>query len=317
MNQEIVGEVVEALFRCVTPTVGVAAAVFVFVARLAPKRLAFLAAPLALAAAFAQGNYLREAVQFRLDQEAPLTAGELGKAAWRTSSRPAVTEEDQPAPPEAKYWLPWLAALALLTDLAMGLPRVPVVFGWVVRAAVASLAARLLLPVGMHKPWPWPEAILAALMLALWALPWALAKRQAGGWAALALALALQSAAVVVLMEANWASLADVALLASAALFGVAVAAWGMAETTEACAGAAAVLLPAVVLIGRQQASDDTPMAAFALAAFSPLALTLVLPLWRGLPGRWRALAGVVAVAIPAVTACALAVARSMAQQGR
>jgi hypothetical protein len=171
------------------------------------------------------------------------------------------------------------------------------------------LAARLLLPEACRADWPWPEAVLAAAMLATWAVAWPIARRQeAGGWVALALAIALQSAALVVLLLAAWLSLADVALIASSALAGVALASWAGGERADGVVGAAAVLLPAVLLIGKQNAPEDVPDAAFLLAALSPLALTPLLLVQRWLSGRLLALAGLVLVSAPAGTAGVMAV---------
>jgi hypothetical protein len=307
MDSEVLAEALDALFRCVLPTAGVAAAAFVLVTRLWPKRLAPVAV-LALGVAFVQGNHLREAVPYRLDAERPLTAGELGSAAWHAIARPASDEEEQPPRPDPQYWLPWVAGLALLTDLAMNLARVQIVLAWIVRGAVSLLAARLLLPEGCRAEMPWPEAVLAAAMLATWAVAWSIARRQeAGGWVALALAIALQSAALAVLLLAAWLSLADVALIAASALAGVALASWAGGERAEGSIGAAAVLLPSVLLMAKQNAPEDVPNAAFVLAALSPLALTPLLLAQRWLSGRWLALAGLVLVSAPAGAAGVMA----------
>lgn len=318
MSQDFIAEATDALFRAVLPALGVAAAAFTFLCRLAPGRLAGLAAALALTAAFVQGNYLRDAARYRLEDDRPLTAGDL-RTAFLDALQRTPPEEGQPATaPPAEYWLPWLAALALLTDALLRWPRVVAWLGWLVRAAVALLAARLLLPeelpqtlkVAQH----WAEAALAALVLALWAVPWFLARRQTGGWVAFALSFALQTASMVVLVESSWIRLADVALIGSAALVGVGLSAWAAREATDATAGAAAVLLPGVLLIGQQQAPQAGPVSAFLLAGLSPLALApLLLVPRRYWPSPWLAVVGVTLVAVVSTAASLLAGAHAMA----
>src|SRR5262245_60915793 len=125
MSEEVLDEAVAIGFGCVVPAAAVATAAFALAARLLPKRLAVVAAALALAAAFAEGNYLRETVSVRLEKDNPLTPGDLGRAAWRAIARPAPVEGDETAATPRLYWLPWAALLALIADVAVGWRRVP------------------------------------------------------------------------------------------------------------------------------------------------------------------------------------------------
>jgi len=296
MPPEALGEATDALFRAVLHAFGVAAAVFTFFCGLAPKRLAGLAAALALAAAFVQGNYLREAARYRLDEERPLSVSEF-RAGGLAGHQPPIqrgTGADQPRRPNTGCR--GSRPSALLTDALLRWPCVVAWLGLARAPAVAPAAARLLmpedLPQALHVNRPWPEVALAGLILARWAVPWFLARRQAGGagsrspWPS-----RCKRPPIVVLMEASWLRLAT---WRSSVPRPWPASAWRRGpppNRRDATAGVAAILLPGVLLIGQQQLPEGASVATFVLAGLSPLALRRRCYCSRGAGGRragWR-----------------------------
>jgi hypothetical protein len=80
-----------------------------------------------VAAGVLAGNYFREAMPWRLDGERPLAVRDLGTVlGWSLESKPAAVAEDENAPPlpPSRYWLPWLAGLAMLIELLVRLPGI-------------------------------------------------------------------------------------------------------------------------------------------------------------------------------------------------
>lgn len=304
------GEVWDLLRLLLAPVAGVSLVLMLAVRCLGGERLAPLAAAAAVAAGVLVGNYFREAMLWRIDSDRPLNCRDLRTAlGWSLESKP-VTEGDEgeslPVPP-ARYWLPWLAGLALVIDLLARVPGVPVTLGWVARTLLAMLAGRLLTPPDLRVDLPWASWALGGTILLEWAVLTALTKKWKDGTVATVVAVCF-AAAGVVLLHAHSARLTDMALLLFTALAGPALVAWIWRGDTGGAMPAIAVFLPALMLAGQQETFSDVPDVSFLLLGLAPLALApALLPvLVRQERGRRWLLAAL--PLIPATVAVVLAV---------
>lgn len=305
------GEVIDLFVRLLLPAMAASVIVMALLRRLGGERFAPLAAALALAVGVLVGNYFREAMPWRLDSERSLTGYDLATVlGWSLEQKPTGEIEDTtdlPPLPPSRYWLPWLAGLALLVELLVRLPAVTPSMGWILRTGTVLLAGRLLTPPDLRVATPWASWALAAAMLLIWMVLKALARQWKDATLPTALALCF-AAAGMVLLHAHSARLADMALLGFAALFGIAVTAWLWPGDVAGALGAVAVFLPGLMLTGQQETFSEVPFTSFLLVALAPVALlpmTLPLIAQRQRWSRW--LPGLILPLIPAGIAVYLA----------
>ena len=265
------------------------------------KHLGSLATVLAVSAGMYVGlngvwtaNALSDEFPWRLhkDQEEPFQLSDLGKAlVWSLEEeKPKAAPEDAAAeePPaevikpmdtsrRTRYWLPWLAGLALLIEFLLPLLHVPSGPGWTLRTALAMLAGRLLTPNDWRMEHPWISWALAGVIVLEWGLLTSLARRWRDGVVLTSLGFCCVAAAIV-LQASGYASACDWALLLGASLVGPALLSWIWPSDTSPAAAAVAVLLPCLLLEGKFNYTEETvPLESFLLAALAPLAL---LPVW-------------------------------------
>lgn len=274
-------EIWDALRLLIAPALGMSLFVM-FVGRyLAPGRLSILVPALALAAGVIAGNYFREAMTWQIDSDRPLNERDMRTAlGWSLEGKPAVEpsdaesdlKKDELTIPPARYWLPWLAGLAILIDmLVCVLPASPSL-GWVLRTMAALLAGRLLTPADLRVDSPWVSWALGLSIVVEWAILQFLARLWKDGTVAAALSLCLAAAGVIIL-HAHSARLTDMALLFAVALLAIALMAWRRPVDTSAALSAAAVFLPGLLLNAQQETFSDVPWRSFLLAALAPVAL--------------------------------------------
>ncbi len=266
--------VLDVLLHAVLPAACVAA-VLTALAALVGKRdetAAHAGSALALAAGLAVGDQLR------------------GTLPWVPDERP----------------MSWLAAVVLAV-LAAGvvarLPQVPGWVGWALRGAASALAGWLLTPADLRQEWLVAPAALAAVVLLQWAVLEQVERVEPGGLVPLALAAAALAAAVV-LVHAGIARFADLAVVLMAALAGVGGVALVLGRRAGGVVPGAAVLLPALLLLGEHETFTEVPADSFVLVGLSPLLLApSLLPAWRRYErkGLWAAQA--VLVLIPLAVA--------------
>jgi hypothetical protein len=282
------------------------------------ERLAPLAALLAVAAGIYAGNYFMDPkpMPWQLEKNRPLTVTDLRTVlGWSLEAKPAAeatdTSADPPPKPRPIYWLPWLAALAMLVELFAGLPKVPGGITGAARALTAMLAGRVLTPSvspeDFRTAMPEVSWLLGLAILLEWSVLIVLARKWKDGTPAAAVALCL-AAASLMLVLAGIKSYMDLALLGSAALVGPALVAWKWPSDTRPALAAGAVFLPGLVLIGLHDTSTEVPLRSFLLLGLAPLALApLALPMLARQPGWNTWLAGLILPLIPAVIALILA----------
>ncbi|HVK07750.1 MAG TPA: hypothetical protein VM597_03125 [Gemmataceae bacterium] len=167
---------------------------------------------------------------------------------------------------------------------------------WVRRLALVGFAAWVLVPPDFRKPSvpvpsftdQWPVAAFAALVLLGWAGSEAVARQSPGWTVALGLSFALFGAGFV-LAHAHSASLADVLSIAGAGMFGVAVVAFAARVDVSGAIPGATLLLPAVLMIGKNVTFSEVPWSAYITAAAPPVAVGLLAipPVSRLTTWRW------------------------------
>src|SRR5688572_448166 len=105
------------------------------------ERLTPVAAALAVAAGVVAGNFFRDAMPWQLDRDRPLNGRDMVTVlGWSLEGKPEAGDaeptaepvEEPPRMPPSRYWLPWLAGLAVVVELLTRLPRVPSSPAWVV-----------------------------------------------------------------------------------------------------------------------------------------------------------------------------------------
>jgi hypothetical protein len=317
----------------VAPAIG-ASIVTMFVVRwLGGQRLGSVATMLAVATALVVGgalfeNSVSEPLPWRLGSETELKVKHFVTVlGWWLEDKPQpkpvddaapaepVVEDDAPPfPPtnQSRYWLVWLAALAMIVEVLLPLLAVPDGPGWAIRTVVALLAGRLLTPnypgASMRLEHPWVSWALGLVILLEWALLTSLARRWLDGVVAMGLGVCCVMTGLV-LISAGHDTVCSYALLTGASLAGPALLSWKWPSDTSAAAAACAVILPSLVLEGQRGYSEDAISNwNFVLAALAPLAL---LPMWLPFLAkreRWtRWLLGLALPIIPAVIAAAWA----------
>jgi hypothetical protein len=271
-----------------------------------------VAAALALATGIFAGNYFKESIEWQLDRDHPLDIHEVRTVlGWSLEGKPPAsttgdTQVELPMPP-ARWWLPWLAGLAILVELCVGLPFVPPSGGWALRALVAAFAGRLLTPADLRLSLPIASWLLSLAILLEWAVLVALARNWRDGTAATVSAICFGAAGMVVL-HASSLRLADMALMFSAAMFGPALVAWIWRGNTAPALAGAAVFLPGLALTAQQETFSQVPQESFLLAGLAPLALIPLMLPWILRKPFWatRALALILPL-VPAAWAIFLA----------
>jgi len=295
----------ETAFQTVLVPLAVAAAVSFAVVRFSSRRGEVAGGAIALAAAFLAANHFRGAVEFRLDNERPLAAAELIRAAWRVV---IATSDSAIALPPAYYWLPWIAFLGTLAEIVASQRRVGCVPGWLIRTAAAAVASRLLVPPATREEFFWLWPALAATIVANWFVLEDAFRDSSAGWPTLGLAGVFLSGSVV-LIHAHTARFSDIAMILAGGCVGIAViAAWRRckpAGTTPI----AAIVLPGLMLVAQQSTFSDVPVAGFALIGMAPLAIFPLIFVRSASRGGWKfAIAGSILLLIPASIAVILAV---------
>jgi hypothetical protein len=288
-------EVQDALLRIVLPAVAAAAAVFLLIRLVGRERLTPLAAAVATAAGLFAGVYFKQPVPL-LPEGSLITA--LGN-----SLEKAPEGADVPKP---FFWLVWSALAALLVDVLVRLPRVPVSIAWGARALVAVLAARLVCDEDLRIQQPWLPWALAIASLLMWAVGHELGRTAKGGLVPLIHSASFWAAGVV-LLHAHSARFTDLALIPAFALLAVAAMAMALPGDAGPVAAASAVYLPGLMLAGYQGTFSEVPLSAFVLAGLSPLAVLPLLPWAEGLTGWRRWLPAIGLPLLAAVAAVVLA----------
>jgi hypothetical protein len=302
------------------PTLAASLLVMLALRVLGRERFAPLAAAVAIAAGVFAGNHFKETIEWQLQKGRPLTVDDLRTVlGWSLESKPSPTGALAPPMVAARYWLPWLGGLAMLVELLVGLPRVPVGLGWVLRALVAMFAGRLLTPESFRHEMPPDPDLLHLIPLQTAATPWLLGLAILLEWAILiglsrkwqdgtppgAMALCFAAAGFVLLLH-HCGSCMDVAMLCCMALLGPALVAWKWPSLTGPALAAAAVALPGLMLTGLHDnaTSSKVPVRSFLLVALAPLALApLALPFLARQRGWKASLAGLILPLIPAALA--------------
>jgi hypothetical protein len=306
-------EVWSVLRHLIAPALAASLSLMFLVRGLGGQRLASFAAALAIAGAVCAGNYYREAISWRIDGERALTIGDMGTVlGWSLESKPAPAE-DGPAIPSlplvpSRYWLPWLAGLAMVIELLVRLPRVPPGVAWMTRTVAALFAGRLLTPGDLRSDLPWSSWAFGAIILTEWAVLAALTCRWKDGVIPTAVLLTFGAGAVVILY-AHSGRLMDMALMASVAFTGPALVACFLPGDTGAAMPAAAIVLPGLMFSAQQETFSEVPLRSFLLVGLAPLALMPLLLPFLGRQKGWRHwLPALVLVLAPATLALILAV---------
>jgi hypothetical protein len=305
------------LFLLILPTLGASLAVMLDVCYRGGGRYAPLAAALAVTAGLASGTFVRsDVIDYRVDSDRPWSVTDLATVlGWSLEGQAPPKEgepppEDPPPKKQPRYWLIWLAGLALAVESLVRLMYLPAGVAWSARTLMAAFAGRVLTHEQMRQDMPWMPWVVGLGILLEWAVLVNLAGRWKDGVAALAAAVGFWAAAVV-LIHAHYNRGMDMALFGFAAVLGPAVGAWIWRGDTGTALAAAAVYLPGVVLTGQWDASandNKVPLTSFICAGLAPVALApMLLPGLNRLP-RWaRWLPALILVLIPALIAVGLA----------
>jgi hypothetical protein len=309
-------ELIEDRLRTlVLPTFGVALAVMLVGRLIGGRRLAPLAAALALVAGVVAGNHFRqgEIISWWLDDAPPPHVGQLLGMIGRTLEGTASQAEEVVAGqhlrvPASRFWLPYLAAVAMLVELIAAWSTNLAGPLWAMRMAFAVFAARMLTPPDMRISLPAVPWALSAVIFFQWAVLTSLARNwQSSSVPCIAAVCAI--AAAIVILHAHSARLAETALLLGLSLFAVATVSCALSCDTSPVVAAAAVFIPGLLLSAFDETFSSVPVTSFALAACAPLALAITLAVggrttgWKRpalvlvLPGVVAALAVVLAAA--------------------
>jgi hypothetical protein len=207
-------------------------------------------------------------------------------------------------------WLPYLTVLAGGAGLIDLVPAVPRLLVWLVRLAVAAVAAWLLVPVlgelaKLRSGW---LAGTAATVCLLWFLLEPLAGRLPPGRLPALLGL-VAGAAAVVLEAAGILKLAQAAGVLTAGLAACALASWGRTSSfLRGMIPGLAVVLPGLLLNGYVYRTTTVPAVAFLLLLAAPLGPWVgALPLLRDMTGWRRTVVQAAAVLLPAGLAVGIA----------
>jgi hypothetical protein len=329
--EEIREQVLGELSTLIAPAMAASLVVMLVIRWLGGKRVGALATVLAVTAAVFVGlsgivvaNNLSSLVPWQLDPDPnrPWDVCEFAERLPRALWWSLEEEKPKPAPEEGeeraaevvrpmnpncrtRYWLPWLAGLAMLIEFLLPLPRVPSGPGWSLRTVIALLAARLLTPNTQRMEEPWVWWALGAVILLEWALLTALARRWRDGTVPTSLGLCCIAAALV-LKEVHL-SACEWALLLGSSMAGPALVSWKWPSDTSPAAAACAVILPSLLLDSEYNYLDKVvPLWSFLLAGLAPLAL---LPVWLPfLARRERWIRWVLWLSLPLIPAVTAAV---------
>src|SRR5207249_2402998 len=164
----------DVLRLVLAPALGASLAVMLAIRWLGGERLAPVGAALAMAAGVFAGNYVysQGSIEWQPDKNRHLTLHDLGTILrWSLEKKePPEDEQDPPSRWVPRHWLPWLAVLAMLVELVVGLPHFPSNAGWIARTLVAALAGRLLTPLGLREEAPEVPWLIAAAIALEWAV---------------------------------------------------------------------------------------------------------------------------------------------------
>jgi hypothetical protein len=307
-------EIWSMLWLVVAPGFGASNSVMFAVRRVGGERLSALASALAIAIGVFVANEFRKSIVWRIDPDRQLNQSDLRTAlSWSLESKP-VRDESETADPQddlplkpARYWLPWAAALVMLVELFLQIPRSPVTAGWVLRAIVAMFVGRLLTPASFRIEAPWVSWALGMTIILEWAVVVSLAREWNDGAVAAAISIACSGGGLV-LIHAHIGSLMDSAMYFSVALMGPAIVATIWRGNTAPALAAAIVILPGVMFSGQQTHDSKVPLKSFALAALAPLALAiLLLPRVSRQQGWRRWLLVLLTISLPTAIAVAWA----------
>lgn len=222
---------------------------------------------------------------------------------------PADQPEAEPPTPRhgPRYWVPWLAALAMLVEFLLPVLRIPAGPGWAVRAILALFAGRLLTLNLLRASYVWLPWAVGLMILLEWAVLTSLARHWRDGVAPTDAGLCLMLAAGVPLLVSP-ASAGEYALLFAGSLAGPALVSWIWPSDTSPVLAACAVILPGLVLQplldNEYKPIMDDYWGYQMLAAAAPLALLpMTMPFLAKLTGWRRWLLGLTLPLIPAVIA--------------
>lgn len=300
------------------PALVVSLLVMFVVRSLGGPRITPLASALALAAGILTANHFRDAMPLRFDDDRAFAWSDFRKAlGWSLEGRPATPklesqegdeqQEDDLRVPPSRYWLPWMAFFSAAVGLLCRLPFVPSRAVLVIWTVTALFAARLLTPAFLRMDAPWLSWALGLVILLESAVLSELTRRWHDCTVAAGLAICF-GAASMVLLQAHSARMMEMAMFFVPAFISIILVAWKLRGDIGGAVPAAAVFLPSVLLIGKQETFSEVPMSAFLLSALAPLALApMVLPALLKLDGWKRWLPAIVLPAIPAAIAVILA----------
>ncbi|HYV34705.1 MAG TPA: hypothetical protein VE988_03310 [Gemmataceae bacterium] len=279
------------VFRYAVPAALGASLVVALVIRLiGGERLMPLAAALAVAAGVFAANHFHNAIErWELHPTRAWTALDFVKVMGRSlEEKPEAENVDDPNAklplPQPKYWLPLLAALAMIVEVLVSLPGVPPAAGCIARTAVSLLAARLMIPAvesaeydwRLTKPWlTWGLGLVIALE---WSIMAALSKVWKDGTVATAMVFCLAAVSILAEWEASTGSFAAIALYLSVAILPVAVLGWFKPGDNGPALAAAAIMIPGLLQLSYYGHSGETPLplSHFLLVGLAPLTLALM-----------------------------------------
>ncbi len=265
-----------------------------------------LAAALAVAVGVVNGNHLSPAIEWRIPPEFAWTWPSCRAAlGWPAAAVPGDAGEPLYLPP-ARFWLPWLAGLAMAVELLAKLPGLRGVLGWLPRLLLALLAGQVLTPPGWHIDMPAVPWLLGGAIILNWFVLAMLARQWQDGTLPTALAVCCAAAAVVLVLQADSKRYMDMSLFLFAVLVGIALVVWVWPGNTSTAAAAVATFLPGLLLIGYHGLSREVMPSPrnFLLTALAPLTLTPML--WPSLTrqeGWKRWVPGIGLPCIPAIWA--------------
>ena len=182
------------LFRyLLVPAAGISLAVMLAIRLFGGEKWGALASALSVLGGVLAANHWREAMPIRLQEDRPLSCGDLIRVlGWSLERKPIVSTDDfaslenfgslpedvpQVSP---RYWLPWLAILAIGIELLAGWPRFSPGTISAAKAFVSLMAGRLLTPTYFRVDYPWSSWALGFVIFAEWNVVTILA--QVAGW---------------------------------------------------------------------------------------------------------------------------------------
>ena len=213
-------------------------------------------------------------------------------------------------PHETWHWIAYLAVAAAVVGVVDAMRRWPEAARWSIHLGLACASGWLLVGDWMEQPWLW-RPVTAAVILLVYAVLDASAKRVGGASIPLCLCVAAIGASVVLVTLYNL-KLAQLAGALAACLGLSALLAWWRPAFSLARGAVTviAVVLPGLLLSGKYAAPGGTPGWTFVLAAVAPSALLIDrAPGVSGLGPRLAGAVRVAAVSIPVLVAVAGAIA--------